>query len=192
MAYALANATLVHQFCQEAQRTRERAEAVIAFATEQGFPHWKHWGTALRGWALAAQDQGEVGIPLLHQGLAALAALNVRLARPYLLALLADAYGRTGRIEEGLTTLAEALTQVHDTGERYYEAELYRLKGELTLQGLASRVQSTESKRVQSQGQKSKVCKNFQIPNPQSQSQEEAEACFLKAIEIARNNKRSH
>ena len=54
-AYALANATLVHQFCQEAQQTRERAEAVIAFATEQGFPHWKHWGTALRGWALAVQ-----------------------------------------------------------------------------------------------------------------------------------------
>jgi adenylate cyclase len=75
VAYALANATLVHQFCQEVQRTRERAGSTIAFATEHGFPHMKNWGVVLEGWALAAQDQREVGIPLLRQGLAALTAL---------------------------------------------------------------------------------------------------------------------
>ena len=54
------------------------------------------------------------------------------------LALLAEAYGKAGQVEEGLTALAEALAVVDKTGERYYEAELYRLKGELTLQASAT------------------------------------------------------
>ncbi len=53
--------------------------------------------------------------------------------RPYALALLAQAQGKAGLIAEGLSRLAEALTTVDNNGERWYEAELYRLKGELTL-----------------------------------------------------------
>ena len=56
------------------------------------------------------------------------------MVRPHFLALLAEAYGKVGQTEEGLSVLAEALALVDKTGERYYEAELYRLKGELTLQ----------------------------------------------------------
>ena len=55
------------------------------------------------------------------------------MARPYFLALLAEAYGKVGEAEQGLAALVEALAQVEKTGERCYEAELYRLKGELTL-----------------------------------------------------------
>ena len=46
---------------------------------------------------------------------------------------LAEAYGKTGQEEEGLTALAEALAVMDKTGERVSEAELYRLKGELLL-----------------------------------------------------------
>ena len=53
--------------------------------------------------------------------------------RPYYLAFLAEAYGKVGQAGEGLTLLGEALAAVHKTGERFYEAELYRLKGELLL-----------------------------------------------------------
>src|SRR5262249_5917939 len=74
--------------------------------------------------------------------------------------LLAELYGKAGQGEEGLSLLAEALTLVHKTGERFYEAELYRLKGELTLQ---SPVQSLRSK-----------------------AEEEAEECFYQAVDIAR------
>jgi predicted ATPase len=167
LAHALTNAALVHQFCGEILRTQERAETTITFATEYGFPHWVNWGTALRGWALAAQGQGEVGISLLRQSLAALAASGVRLARPYILSLLGNVYQRMGQAEDGLNAIAEALTQVQDSGERYCEAELYRLKGELTLQ--------QERQKVKIKRQKAKMT------NPQT----EAEACFLQAIAIA-------
>src|SRR5262249_20776137 len=66
-------ATALHQFRREAQATQERAEAVIAFATttDQEFPQWLALGTLLRGWALAAQGQGDAGLAQIHRGLAA-------------------------------------------------------------------------------------------------------------------------
>jgi predicted ATPase len=70
----------------------------------------------------------------MRQGLAAYLATGAELGRPRQLAMLAEAYGRVGQTAEGLAILAEALTAVHKTGERSYEAELYRLKGELLLQ----------------------------------------------------------
>ena len=87
----------------------------------------------LQGWALAAQGQEEEGIAQIRQGLAAWRATGAEVTRPYFLGLLAEAYGKVGQAEEGLTVLAEALAAVHNSGERYYEAELYRLKGELLL-----------------------------------------------------------
>ena len=82
---------------------------LIALSTEQGFPFWLAWGTILRGWALAEQGQGEEGIAQMRQGLAAYRATGAELARPYCLALLAEAYGKVGQAEEGLSVLAEAL-----------------------------------------------------------------------------------
>jgi predicted ATPase len=70
----------------------------------------------------------------MRQGIAAHQATGTELTRPYFLALLAEALGKVGQTEEGLTILAEALAAVHKTGECWCEAELYRIKGMLTLQ----------------------------------------------------------
>ena len=148
---------------------------MIALSTEQGFPHWLAWGTIKRGWALAAQGQVEEGISQMRQGLAAWQAMGIELTRPYFLALLAEAYGRRGQVEEGLTVLAEALIMVDKTGERMFEAELYRLAGELTL------AQANQKAKMESR--KSEIS-NTQYPTPNTQ---EAEECFLKAIDIARH-----
>jgi predicted ATPase len=122
-------------------------------------------GAIVHGWALVEGGQGEKGVAQIHQGLADYQATGAELGRPYFLALLAEAYGKVGQVEEGLSVPAEALAQVDKTGERYYEAELYRLKGQLTLQKF--QVSGSE----------------FQVQNsPES----EAEEYFLKAIEIAR------
>jgi predicted ATPase len=112
----------------------------------------------LQGWALAEQGQVKESIAQMQQGLAALRAMGTAVNRAGDLALLAEAYGKAGLTEEGLSVLAEALDLVQKTGGRS-EAELYRLKGQLTLQS--------------------------KVSSPKSQV-EEAEACFCKAIEIAR------
>ena len=98
-------------------------------------------GTIFRGWALAqrspepgpGQGQGEEGMAQMQQGLAAWRATGAEVFRPYGLALLAEASAKVGQHEAGLTLLAEALAVANDTGERRWEAELYRLKGELLL-----------------------------------------------------------
>jgi hypothetical protein len=94
------------------------------------------------------------------------------------LALLAEAYRRDGQTAAGLAVLADALDAVHTTGAHCYEAELYRLKGELTLQ------QSSVQTKQKAKGKGGKV----KIPNTQHltpSTHAEAEACFHKAIEIA-------
>jgi predicted ATPase len=145
LAFALAFAAWLHQLRREGQAAQEWAEAAIALATDQGFPFWESWGTVLRGWALAEQGQSAEGIAQMGQGIAAWRATGAELQRPYYLALLAEAYGKAGQAEEGLSVLAEALTAVHKTGERQYEAELYRLKGELLLKQDIPDVQEAES-----------------------------------------------
>ncbi len=109
----------------------------------------------------------------MRQSLAIWRAMGAELNRPYCLALLADACGRVARAEEGLALLAEALAAVDKTEERYYEAELYRLKGELSLQSRQVKAGQDKSKTSQDKSEDWRL-------------ESEAEECFLKAIEIAR------
>jgi class 3 adenylate cyclase/predicted ATPase len=133
LALALVHAAIVHQFRREAQAVQERAQALITLSTEQGFPHWLAYGIILRGWALALRGEGAEGIAQVRQGLVAYRALGAELQRPIFLSLLAEAYGEVRQPEEGLTMLVEALAIGDKTGDRHWEAELHRRKGELLL-----------------------------------------------------------
>jgi predicted ATPase len=133
LTLALEFAAILHQFRREGQAAQKRAEAAITLSIEQGFPYWLAEGTIRRGWALAEQKQVEEGITQIRQGLASYQATGAEVLRSYYLALLAEACAKGGQSEEELSILAEALALVYKTGERFYEAELYRLKGELLL-----------------------------------------------------------
>jgi predicted ATPase len=172
LAFALNGATHLHLYRREGQAAQERAEALIALASEHGFPFWAAVGTMLRGAALTVQGQVEEGMAQMRQSMAAHRATGAEEGRPSQLSRLAWAYGQINQVKEGLAMVAEAVATVHITGERINEAELYRLKGELTLQ------------KFQLSGFEFQV-----LPNPQSLApspQAEAEECFLKAIDIAR------
>jgi class 3 adenylate cyclase/predicted ATPase len=178
---ALLFAAQVCHYRREWQALTEQTEAALAIAEEQGFAFREAWNRVWRGRALAEQGQIEEGIAQIHQGLADLRATGTEWGRPHFLALLAEAYGKADQAEAGLSVLAEALDIVSKTGECFYEAELHRLKGTLTLQSQTSleRV-SDKSKANQDKSEDT----NPQSPTPDPQA--EAEACFHKAIEIAR------
>jgi predicted ATPase len=93
-----------------------------------------------------------------------------------ILGWLAEAYGQARQLDEGFAVLADAFAVVEQNDEHLWEAELYRRKGELMLQSQASprRVKTSPESEVRSP----------ESPTPSTQS--EAEACFLHAIEIAR------
>lgn len=157
VAVALYYAARLHQARRESQEAQERAETLMTLSHEQGFALTLAWGLIYRGWALAEQGQGEEGIAQIRQGLTAYRATGAEVGRPHFLALLAEACGKGGQTEEGLSALTEALGIVDKNGEHEYEAELYRLKGELL--------------KVEA-GTKGKT--------------EEVEQCFLQAMAVAR------
>jgi hypothetical protein len=103
--------------------------------------------------------------------------MEARLSRSAYLAYQAEGYAELGQVDVGLSLLAQTLEFVDKHDERYYEAELYRLKGTCTLQSKAS------PRQVQD---KSKASQNkSEVANTHAEA--EAEACFLKAIEVARH-----
>jgi predicted ATPase len=163
LAYALNYIAIIHCFRGEYKMVQQQTETLIAFSNEQGLPYWATQGPIQQGWALAEQGQSESGIALMRPGLVARHTTGAKLGATLYLAWLAAAQAKAAQVDEGLTVLAEAMTTLVETGERINEAELYRGKGELTMK-----------KEVSSS--------RFQV----SSLEEEAEACFHKAIEIAR------
>jgi predicted ATPase len=149
---------MLHQFRREQYTVYEHADTALALCTEQGFAYYLGWVTIIQGWSLAVQGQREAGIEQMRQGLAALQSTDAKRALPYYLALLAEGYGAVGQTNEGLHVLAEAFAEVATTAERRWEAELYRLQGELLLQA---------------EGRKRKA-------------EETSEAYFRQALEVAR------
>ena len=157
LIFALNYATTLHAWRREVQCAKEQAEAVITLSNEHGFIHSLSVGMIKRGWAVARQGAVAEGIRQLHQGLAAERDTGTVLSLSHYLAMLAEAYRLGGQVDAGLHALAEALAHLDNTGERHFEAELHRLKGECLL------------------AQTAKRCK-----------EKEAEECFRQALDIAR------
>jgi predicted ATPase len=167
---ALVNAAWLAQYCGDAPATQVYADTAIVLASERGFSPHLEIGRICRGWAVAAQSRPEAGLTELREGLAAYRATQAKNVMPYHLGLLSELYGKAGQIDNGLAAVAEALDIINKTGERQREAELYRLKGELSLQ---SGIRSPQPKLASPQ-------------HPAPRTPAEAEACFHQAIEIAR------
>jgi class 3 adenylate cyclase/predicted ATPase len=167
-----------HLLRGEADKARELADALIAVATEHGFAFSAGMGKMLRGRALVQQGQLEEGLILFQQGWTERQATGSRLNHPYNSAFLAETYGKMGQTIEGLTLVTEALTVVQATHEAWWAAEIYRLKGELTLQ-LETRDWRLETGSSSPQASSLKPLAPMEVAR-------EAEEYFLKAIEIAK------
>jgi predicted ATPase len=159
-ALAHCYAAMLHQLRREPRLVQQQAEAAMSLCTEQGFTYYLAWATLLRGWALTAQSAeraNEDAMVQLRQGFADLLATGAGIRETYYRALLVEAAGSQGKNEAGQQLLAEAFAAMQRTAERYWEAELYRWRGELLGQG---------------------------AERPQWES---AEAHFLRALAVARS-----
>jgi predicted ATPase len=121
-----------HQARRDAAETLEHMEALQRLAAEQGLTSYVARGSILRGWSQAARGQAEEGLSQIRDGLAVWSTIAPS-SRNQFLAAHAEVCGKSGKVEEGLAVLAQALQGVEDTGCCFYEPELHRLKGEFLL-----------------------------------------------------------
>ena len=133
LAFGLHVNCLFHQVRGNPALVEERSSALVALAEERGYPHLHATGTFFRGWARAASGEGDEGIAEMHRGLAAKQAGGAEIKVPYYLGVLATAYAGARRPAEALPLLMDAFGRVEETGERWFEAELHRRKGEVVL-----------------------------------------------------------
>jgi predicted ATPase len=145
LASVLFQTAELHWYRREPAAALQRAEAALALATEQGFGHSIGHALLRRGWALAAQGRVMEGLADLRQGLAYREAVGAIVGRSQDLIYLADVYGMTGQVEEGLRVLAEMRLAVDHSGFRCLEAEIYRLTGALLLQQAISNAPQAEA-----------------------------------------------
>jgi serine phosphatase RsbU (regulator of sigma subunit) len=133
LEYALHHTGWLFQHCRLGTQAQAAGEEQVRIATEQGFLFWHASGTLYTAGGLLLQGKLEPGLNLLRQGLAAYRSTGAELAVPYYLGMLADGCLQTGRLPEARAALTEALLLAEKNDERFQEAELYRLKGELLL-----------------------------------------------------------
>ena len=163
LARALYYDALLCQLRCDVQAVHNQADAAITVATAQRFALVQALGPIMRGWAIAVQEHSPEGLVQIRQGLDMYQSTGAEFQRPHFLIMLAEASGLLGQPEGGLAALEEALTLVEKTGERYYEAELHRQRGELLL------LREAKSH-----------------PDQDSREQHEAETCFQHALDVAR------
>jgi predicted ATPase len=153
---------LLRQLLLDAPAVCAQADSVITMATTHRFALVQAAGLILRHWAKAVQEHSPESLVQIRQSLDTYQSIGAGAQRPHFLSLLAEASGLLGQPEGGLAALEEALTLVEQTGERYYEAELHRQRGELLLLRVA----------------RSHLAQG-------SREQHEAETCFQRALDVA-------
>jgi predicted ATPase/DNA-binding winged helix-turn-helix (wHTH) protein len=159
-AFALHDVALIYQFHRNLPLVQHYAEQLLVLARAQSFPFWELGATSLLGWVAVQQGRGEQVLEQLRQS-STRQAIGAALRVPYYQARLAEAYSKLGRVEEGLPAIERARQTMEQTEERWWEAEIHRLRGELLLQ------RSTTA-------------------SAQPEDHKSAEASFLEALAVAR------
>ena len=133
LAYALHHTGWLYQQCRLGIQAQAVGDEQIHIAREQGFNLWHASGTLYAASGLLLQGQSERGLRMVQEGLEAYRGTGAELAVPYYLGILAEGCTHAGRFAEAHLALDEALTLVEKNDERFQEAELHRLVGELLL-----------------------------------------------------------
>jgi predicted ATPase len=133
LEYALHHTGWLYQHCRLGAYTQAAGDEEMRIATEQGFLFWHASGSLYSGAGLLLRGQIEEGLQLFQKGLYAYRATGAVLGLPYYLSILGEFFTRVSRFEEALSAFDEAFALVEKNDERFQEAELHRLRGELHL-----------------------------------------------------------
>ncbi|MGE4096205.1 MAG: hypothetical protein AB7G75_35840, partial [Candidatus Binatia bacterium] len=137
-AVALAYAGWVRQWRGARHQAWTLTQALATLEREHEFALNVTYAPIEQGRGLMQRGEFTTGVMLFTESLAQYRATGSRLLLPYFLSFLAEVYGEQGKLQEGLAIIDEALQFTETNFDRFWAAEVYRIKGELTLQSQAS------------------------------------------------------
>jgi predicted ATPase len=130
---ALHNIIFTLIFCGNYAGADEKANQLTALADDKGVPYWKAGGMAHHGCVLALTGKASDAIQILTSGISMWRATGSTLWLPFRLACLAKAHAELGQFEDAWRCIGEAMTAIETTEEKWCEAEVQRIVGEITL-----------------------------------------------------------
>jgi adenylate cyclase len=126
-------ASIVYHLLGDVEALRDRAQATSDLATESATRFRRTGSQILLGWTEVMANDFYSGIDRMRRNLAEFRANGAETRVAQFFAMIAAAVGKSGKPGEGLREIEESLAVIEGTGERFYEAEVHRLKGELLL-----------------------------------------------------------
>jgi DNA-binding winged helix-turn-helix (wHTH) protein/predicted ATPase len=172
LVYTLILAAMARQFLREPNEAWRLAHRGVTLAREYGFSLYTALGAVVQNCAALQCGELQVGLATITEVLSAYRATGARLFLPFFLAFLAEGYLQVGQIQDGLQVVTEALQLTETNLASFWEAELYRLKGELSLQQF-----TVQGAKVKARKSLASLVQRLEL---------ETEACFQQAIEVAR------
>jgi predicted ATPase len=133
LAFAAFVVSAIHSMRGEVEAARAQAEACMMIADEHQITQYATLSRVLHGWSLVHLGQREGGLGELEANITHSRRTGVAFMRSWMLAAFADSYAEAGDAVRAELIIDEALKHVERTGERLWEADLYRLRGELIL-----------------------------------------------------------
>jgi predicted ATPase len=137
LMFALGHVPRTHFLCGEYAAANAQADELIRLADEKRALYWKAWGTIYRGSVLAVtalnSDAIHNAIQTITSGIAARRDVGATLDTPFYLSQLAWAYSRANQYNDAWRCIEEAVAFVETSQERWYEAELHRMAGDIAL-----------------------------------------------------------
>ena len=131
--YALNFASQTHIHCGNYATATAHLDELVALADDKAAPLFKGIGMAFRGVVSVITGKAADAIRALISGIAGMRATGTTLATPVNLSNLAMAYARTDKYDDARSCIGEAITTVESTKERWFEAEVHRMAGEIAL-----------------------------------------------------------
>ena len=133
LGFALGRSAALLQLCRDWPMLEATATELMALALERGFRNYRVVGRFYQGWTQVRSGRSDDGLELLREVLVELRAGGDEDWFPHSLSLLAAAHHEAGQAQDGLELLGEALERVEKNDERWFAAEVHRLRGELSL-----------------------------------------------------------
>jgi class 3 adenylate cyclase/predicted ATPase len=133
LMYAQFHTSLTNVLCAKYAAANAQSSEVVRLADEKGAALWKALGTMQSGCVLAQSGKASEAIQMITSGISMYRSTGSRLYLPIFLSHLSKAYAELGQFDQAWRCIGEAMAAVETTKERWYEAEIHRVTGEIAL-----------------------------------------------------------